>query len=252
MMTIYSKNLVDNAVLSPSTENSLFPVENIQDPRRTKVFRSTASTTSVVFDFGETSEIDTLLLVDHPSNGFGITAVTIEANNANTWGAPAYTNSTMVLSMEHGVGLLELVAAISYRFVRLTLTSSLSYCELSKIFIGKRTTLSRGINYGWTFKEEDLSLVKENRYGQRFSDIIGYQRVISASMANLNREDVEEVIKIIETRGKVKPFFIKIGDENVLTEEDRLVSMVYLTNIPAVTHRRFNNFTLSFQFEEAK
>jgi hypothetical protein len=253
-MTIkfYSGNLVDQATLSASTENALFPLENLQDPRRTKVFRSTTNSDTVVLDFQETSDVDSVFIVSNPIDGFGISTLAIDLNATNSWGAPAYSD-TVTWSTVHGLGYNEFAATQSYRFARLSLTSTLGYCELSKLFIGKKISLlnDRSINYGWSYVSKDNSRTQENRYGQRFSDVINRQRQFNISFSNINKDQLDQIFEIYDDKGLTKPFFVRIGCDEMISDKRRFSGMVYLNSIPQITNRFFNNYSLSMTLEEA-
>lgn len=251
MITFYSNNLVDQANLSASTENLLFPLTNLKDPRRTKVFRSIENNTSVVFDLMETSEIDSFLIVSNPKTGFGVSTITIEANATDEWSLPAYS-TTMEFNTKHGVGIKELETAINYRFVRFVLTSTLGYAELANVFIGKKTVPSRGINYNWTFRDDDLSTIKENRYGQKFSDIIGRQRKFNGLIQNLDDENLELLLDITDRKGRVHPLFVKIGCQEAMADPYRFIAMVFFSSIPTNTNRFYKNWGFPVALEEAK
>lgn len=251
MITFFTNNLVTNANITASSVNGLFPLSNIKDPRRTKVFRSTNNSTNVVFDTLETSDIDSFLIVSNPQSGFGISTITIEANATDEWSAPAFSQ-TLTFSTKHGIGLLELDTMISYRFVRFVLTSSLGYCELSNVFIGKKTVPSRGLNYNWTYKDDELSVVKENRYGQKFSDIIGRQKLFGGTIQNLDDVNIEILNDILDRHGKTKPFFVKIGCSSIFVDPYRYTAMVFFTNIPNETNRHYKNWGFPIALEEAK
>jgi hypothetical protein len=251
MITFYSNNLVDQATLITNSENALFPLNNVKDSRRTKVFRSNQNNTSIVFDLMETSEIDSFLIASNPLLGFGVSTITIEANATDEWTSPAYS-TTLEFSTKHGIGLKELATSINYRFVRFVLTSTLGYCEIANVFIGKKITPSRGINYNWTFRDEDLSSVKENRYGQKFSDIIGRQRIFNGLIQNLDDENLELLLGISDIKGKVKPFFVKIGCQEAMADPNRFIAMVYFSSIPTNTNRHYKNWGFPVALEEAK
>lgn len=251
MITFYSDNLVESATLTASTENALFPVENIQDDRRTKVFRSTANSDNVVLDFGSAKDIDSILVTSNPVSGFGFTTITIEANSSNSWGAPPFSQAITV-NTQYGIGLYELATPISYRYVRVVMTSGGSYCELSNLFIGEKITPSRGLNYGWTNKNDDLVQTKENRFGQKFSDIIGRQRIISGTIQNLTDANIDLIRAVVDAKGKHRPFFVKVGCQEAMSDPYRFIAMVYFSTIPNESNRFYKNWGLTLQFEEAK
>lgn len=251
MITFYSDNLVDQAVITSSTENLNFPLDNLKDHRRSKVFRSTTNSDEVVFDFQETSEIDSVFFVDSKRYGFGFSTATIEGNAINDWTSPIFSES-LSIDIKHGVGKNEFDIQ-SARFARLSLTSTLGYCELSKLFIGKKLKLlnNRGINFGWTFKDEDMSTSKENSYGQRFSDKKTRRRHFNFSFNLLTKDQLDQIFSILDSKGTTAPFYISIGCPDMTNSIERYSAMVFLKDDPPITNNYFNRYSLSFDVVEA-
>jgi len=247
---MYTKNLVDQSVITASSENALFPKSNIQDARRSKVFRSTSNSDSVVFDFGETSDVNTCFIVADKRNGFGISTLTLQFNGTNSWGAPAATE-TITFSEQHGLGFLEFTTTHSYRFCRAVLTSTLGYCEVSKIYLGTKMELGRSINFGWSYKDSEIVSQKSNRYGQIFSDIISRQKTINASLSYLTKDQLDKIFEIYDLCGESKPFFVKIGCDNMINDNRRFSGMVYFDNVPTITNSNFNKYNMSISLKEA-
>lgn len=246
---IYSDNLIYQSVIAPSSENALFPVTNLLDPRTSKVFRSTLSNASIVFDFGETSEVDSFFIVGDKRNGLGVHTITLEFNHINEWASPAATQSISI-DAAFNSGLTEF-ATKSYRFCRMVMTSTLSYVEIANIFIGKKLDIGRSINFNWSIKENELSQKQTNRYGQIFSDIICRQRQINASMSFLDKDQLDKINSVIDQHGETKPFFIKIGCDNMVNNYLRFSGMFYFNDIPQISNPYFNKYNMSFSFIEA-
>jgi hypothetical protein len=251
MIKFYSTNLVDEATITATNENALFPASNIQHHFRTKVFRSTTNSDSIVFDFGETSDADTVIIVPDPLQGFGVSTVTIEFNGTNSWGAPAYSTS-VTIDNTHGFGIAEF-ATKSYRFARLVLTSTLGYCEISKVFIGEKIEFSSGtgIELGWSYQDDETSIIKKNAYGQRFVDVRARQKKISFGLKTLNKDELDQVFELYDDKGETKPFFMKLGDTTMINDPDRFSGMFYLNNVPQITNKAFGLYDLSMSLEEA-
>ena len=253
-MTIrfYSTNLVDQATITASTENALFPTNNLIDPRRTKVLRTTTASDNIVFDFQETSEIDSIFIVDNPFDGFGVSTLSLEMNATDAWGSPAATE-TPDFSVVRGLGFTDFTTIHEYRFARLVMTSSLSYCEISKLFIGKGITLlnDKSINYGWSVTYKDNSRNVENRYGQRFSDVINRQKQFNIAFSNLDKDQLDQIFELYDDKGITKPFYVRIGCDGMVNDNRRFSGMVYLSSAPQITNRFFNKYNLSMTLEEA-
>lgn len=247
---LYSQNLLDQSVLTASSENALFPLSNIKDYRRSKVFRSLSNNDSIVFDFVETSEVDSIFLIADKRAGFGFSTVTFQFNGTNSWGSPAATE-TVTFSTEFGVGFKEFASAHSYRFCRMVLVSTLGYCEVSSIFIGKKQNISRGINFGWTYKDTEIMTQKSNRYGQLFTDLISRQRIINCAMNYLDKDDLDAFFVTYDQCGESKPFFIKLGCENMTNDYRRFSGMFFFQDIPTISNSSFNKYSVSFILKEA-
>lgn len=248
-LKIFTGNLIDNATFTASSQNLNFPPSNLKDPRRTKVFRTLTNTDTLILDFQETSEIDSIFVVDEPRNGFGVSTIALDLNSTSNFTSPAYSD-TLTFSTVHGVGFKSF-AQQDYRFARLSLTSTLGYCELSKVFIGKELALGRGPNFNWSYQDKDLSTIKENRYGQRFVDVITRQKQINISLSLLDKDQLDKIFKLYDENSTTKPFFISVGCVNMINDPNRFAGMVYLNSVPTITNTSFGRYSLSMTFEEA-
>jgi hypothetical protein len=245
---IYDINLVDQATLTASTENAQFPVSNLKDYRRSKVYRSTASSANVVLDFGETSEVNGIFVIPNKRDGFGISTITVEFNSVNDFTSPPYSVNIPLSSLVD-LGHVSFTS-VFYRYARIVTTSTLAYSEISKIFIGKELSLVRGINYGWTLKDEELSLKTKNRYGQQFTDIITRQKIFGFAIHNLDKIDLELLDTMFDRIGESKPFYISIGDSTMSSDYRRFSGAVTLDDVPTKTNAHFNKYNLSISARE--
>lgn len=246
---IYSDNLIYQSAITASSENINFPLTNITDPRRSKVYRSTSNTTEVYLDFNETSEIDAFMVVDDKTNGFGISTLELDFSATSSWASPS-GNEVISLSPQLGIGFKEFTLK-EFRFCRISLTSTLPYCELSKFFIGKKMDLGRSVNYGWSIKSNDLSKKQTNRYGQVFVDLIRTQRVINCRLSLLDKDQLDKIYTWIDSYSEVKPFFIRLGCDNMVNDNRRFSGMVYLSDTPTITNSSFGRYDMSLSLIEA-
>lgn len=248
-LLFYSNNLIDNSTMTASSENLNFPPSNLKDPRRTKVFRTLTNSDTLILDFQETSEIDSIFIVDEPRNGFGVSTLSFDLNATSNFTSPAYSDS-LTFSTTHGVGFKSFPIQ-NYRFCRISLTSTLGYCELSKVFIGKAIDLGKGPNFSWSYQDKDLSIVKENRYGQRFVDIITRQKQVNMAFSLLNKDQLDKIFQIYDEKSNTKPFFFSVGCSTMINDPNRFAGMVYLNSIPVITNTSFGRYSLSMTLEEA-
>lgn len=251
-MKFYSYNLVDQetTVITPSEQTALFPISNLKDIRRTKVYRSLTNSITIVFDFINPQPVDSILLADNPLTGFNFnTPVTIEANATDTWGAPAYSTTLTTKDDEHGIAYLELTLPENYRFWRLSFNST-SYVELSTLFIGKRIEFTdSGIEFGWSYQDRPNLTKSVNRYRQAFFDEINEQKNINARMRYLNKDEIDQVFEMYDYNGVTKPMFIRI-DCDILNNKNRFSGYMRFKNKEPIINSAPSLYDFNFSLEE--
>lgn len=250
MITFYSDNLLSEADLL-GDENALFPLSNLKDARRTKVFRSLTNQSQIIIDHGSVKAMDSIMVVDSPRTGFGVSSLTLELNSTNNWASPAFSIE-LEINQTHGIAFAEFETK-NFRFARLVMTSNNSYCELSNLFIGEKISFENGtgIDLGWSFKDKELSTIKENRYGQKFVDVITRQRELDFSIRSMNKDELDQVLQVYDSKGLTEPFFARIKAQDIVNDADRFAGMFFLSSIPGITNRTFGLFDISFNLEEA-
>lgn len=255
MITFYCVNTLDEATITASTENAQFPKSNIQHDFRTKVFRSTSNSDQVTFDLGSTESIDALCAVDNWQDGFGFTAITIEGNATDVWTSPAFSQS-FTFDTEFGVGIEEFLTTQSYRFWRLDITSTLGYCELSNLYLGKKTEITtNGVDYNWAYQKDDLKDVSTTRYGQEFIDDITTRKSLSRlSFSVMNIDEMDKIYEVYDRCRTVKPFFLKLGEDNSLLSNNdaRFWGQYKMTREPRVTNTTVGFYNVTLNLEEQK
>lgn len=255
MIKFYCINSIDDATLTSSTENAQFPLSNIKHDFRTKVFRSTTNSDTVTIDFGSTEDVDAFAVVPNWQDGFGFTGITIEGNATDVWTSPAFSQA-LTFDSEFGVGIQDFATTQSYRFWRLDITSTLGYCELSNIFLGKVTEIAtNGIDYNWGYQNDDLVEKDTTRYGQDFIDDIGQRKSITNLSFNImNADEIDKIFEIYDRCRTVKPFFMKLGENDgaVSNKDQRFWGQYKLTSVPRVTNTNSGFFSITLGLEEQK
>lgn len=256
-LNFYYYNLAQQSatVLAASETNAFFPVNNIKDARRTKVYRSNTGACNVVFDFITIEEVDSIVLIPHTILGFGInTPITVEANATNTWGSPAF--STTITSSEldtaHEIAIKNISPSQSYRFWRLSFTGT-GFCEVGKVFFGLKHILGQGrsVDYGWSYQDSSNSIITLNRYGQRFVDEFNRQKKFSFTLSNLSKTEVDDFFEIYDYNGITRPFFIQLGCDTIINNTNRFAGYVYFDDIPAVINTFHARYTIQLSLSEA-
>jgi hypothetical protein len=251
MITFYFNNLLDDAALDATSQNNQFKLANLKDARRTKVYRSLTNNDDVILDVGQQELADSFFIVDNKLENFGINSIQLSASNALSF-SPDLIDESVTLDYKNGQGLLEF-NEVSARYYRLSLSSTLGYCELANFFIGKKLGLldNKSINFGWTHREDELLNKSFNQFGQQFTDIITTRKIFNISFSLLNKDQLEQLDQLYDYCGTVKPFWVKIGCPSMSNELARFSGMVFLTSKPTKTNTFFNRYSLSMELREA-
>ena len=255
MIKFLSNNFIDSATLTASTTNAQYPVANIKDDRRTKCYRSTSNSDNIVIDLGSAQAVDHFAIVDNWQNGFGVTAITIEANGTDSWGAPAFS-TTATLDTTFGVSIKAFSAAQTYRFWRIVLTSTLGYCEIANIYLGAATSITtNGVSYNWNYVNRDLATKRSNRYGQQFIDDIGTQKELNnLQFQVMDKDEMDSIFAVYDNCRTVKPLFVymDLETDSLSNNDDRYNGMYYLKDAPQFTNISSGYYNTVLSMREAK
>lgn len=253
MTVFYAYNLVDDAIITASSENASFPASNLQDSRRTKVFRSTSTSCNIVLDIKTAEPVDSFAISENPTYGFGfITPITIEANATNEWTSPAFSTTLTAsdLDQEHGFGYKEFTSQ-EYRFWRLSFNGS-SYVEVSNFFLGSKIDLSTNdFDVQFSFSDEDIVSSETNNYGQRFFDDWGKQRSLLTTISYMNKTEVDLFLEMYDHNRTIKPVYIRF-DCDILNEINRFNGPYFLDKKPKIKHDAPSLYSVDLDWAENK
>lgn len=253
MTVFYATNFLDNATLSATNENASFPISNLQDHRRTKVFRSTGVSSVITIDMHTSEPVDSIVMTSNPLTGFGfVSPITIEAHITDEWSSPSYSTTITAgdIDQKHGFAYKEFISQ-EYRFWRLSFTGS-SFIEVSNIFIGSKISLSTNdINKDFKFVEDEIVNKSENIYRQKFFDIVGDQRMLSGNFRYMNKTEIDLFFEMYDNNGSIKPIYFRL-DCDILNEINRFSGMYFFDKKPELSHVINGLYNLDFKLEEAK
>lgn len=251
MIAFLNNNLLLNALVTVSSENAQFPATNLKNDFRTKNWRSTSNSDTVTIDLGSMEEVNSVAIVDNWKNGFGFTAVTIEGNMTDTWGAPA-VSETLSIDSKHGFAFADFTTA-NLRFWRLSFTSTLGYVEVANIVIGKKLEIAtNGLGYNWSYLDRDLKDTDTTRYGQEYYDLFTTRKELSSLRYDaMDKDEMALFYELYDLNGTTKPFIFYFCDQTgaVIDDADRINGLYKMTKKPAITNfsSGFYRFTMSLR-----
>lgn len=250
------KFLHDNLILQSNifvqNENKQFPIDNLKDPRRTKVFKSTTNEESIVFDLKDIREIDTVMLVDSGKGIFGFNQIKIQLNNTDSWLAPPI-EVTPDIDFNNGIIFYSFSNVENYRWVRLVLSHETFPVEVSKVFIGKAySNTNVCFAYPIEYSQSNRAVVTTNKIGQKFFDEITTIKQFKGTIPSLDKDEVEEFIEVLDNVSYTKPIWVIFNALNIFSDANRISGYYFLTKDPNLSVEAGNYWTIELEFEEGQ
>jgi hypothetical protein len=157
-------NLVATATVSASSQDDTYPAVNILTPHQpTLPARTTVITDSWwVLDLGSALPVTVVGLI-----GTNFTSVVVQANGADTWGAPTYTSGTLAVGRNPAHGRRHLchqpAATVTQRYWRLfvpaqTPTDGAAYFRLGGIHLGTQVLPLEDVLVSYTLHTDEAWL----------------------------------------------------------------------------------------------
>jgi len=207
-------NLIDSATLTESSQQDTLPAENIQNHLKTKVWRTGATVASeyVVIDMGSAQSVTCVVIHAHNLTASD-TGIALEGNTADSWGAPAFTQS---LTRVDGP-ISAYFAAQSYRYWRITFTksSSAETRDIGRVFLGTYYEAVQNITpTGLNIRKTDTTKTDESIGGQSYADIRPIRRDISLSFSNYLHAQYTQFEVIADAVGIHTPLFVSLDHDS--------------------------------------
>lgn len=245
----YINNEIENAAAVVSSQNAQFPLVNLNDPRRSKVFRSTSNTTSITLDFGFPVLIDTIMMVGDPMTGNSLTACHVLLDNASNFLTALHTD--LIIDNAHSFSYVNIATTMPVRYLRLEMTSAAGFCEVAKLFAGSKVALDSTLDFSLplNFKIISKAMISANSSGQKFVDEKGSQKRISGSIKALTKTELDGFLTITDYAGNTKPIWVKF--DSILNNPNRLSGYYYLNGNAEPILDSSLHWSLPLELEEA-
>lgn len=216
-MVIFDNNLVlsEDAVISASSENVLFPLSNLLQPYLAQ-FTRISGAGYIQVDFSTVKEIDSVIIagVNPFSEGganFGV--VTFSASDD---GFATSTNVTAIPKQDNEAHLFCMFdAPVSAKSFRIAFTGAGSK-DVGSLYLGKRydaismTAQSQSIDYKWS------TTVTVSKSGQSFgSNDLGYDYLqLKIPLYQYSESDMITLATMAQKHRNVTPLFVKLWKNN--------------------------------------
>jgi hypothetical protein len=209
---IFFDNLIDAAgvVLTPSSEISTLPAENVIHPFRKKPWRTGTSTAAetLVFDLLTAQAVTAIILLDHTLTNAD-TLIKIEGNAADVWGAPSFSQA---LTWASGT-IAAVFASQSYRYWRLSFTKSAAgeTRDIGRIFLGTYYSAEEQPDFdGYGDELIDPSREQTTPGGQSYVEALEQFSEVRCTFSRCPNSQVESLRTIAEAVGQQVAFFLQV------------------------------------------
>lgn len=254
MLSFLINNYLDEANLSLSsgTVNAQFPLSNLKNSATVKKFRTTTNTCKVVIDLQQTRDIDAVAVHGDSTQSLGVTSVGVKFSLNTDFSG--YTQFTIPLDADSGMGFVLLPSSQSYRYIELEMSGNGSFVELSNVYVGKRQTLE--INSfdtnSFEFYFKDNSSVSQNDYGQKFINVRNKVKCLGGDINTCTKAEQNQIDKVFQYHRITKPLWVIVDDaENFMIDGKYKLSIYgYLTNLPKWQPVGGPHWNTSLEFEQ--
>ena len=167
-------NIFDLATLVESSQDDDFPTENLQNPFRTKVWKTASGvgTANLVINHGIAKAVSAVAIVNYDWEDAPST-LDLEFNMTDSWGDPSETESLTWLANPDVYGnpniIIKTFASKSYQYNRLNIVHG-SQFQIGRIFLGTYFEPTRDYVHERTEKIVDPSFVDLTVGGQEHVD----------------------------------------------------------------------------------
>jgi hypothetical protein len=210
---LFYNNLIDAAgvVITPSSEVSTLPAENVAHEFRKRVWRTGTSTAAenVVFDLLTAQAVTAVILLDHTLTS-GDSSIILEGNTADSWGAPAFT-TTLTYAADI---ISKTFASQSYRYWRMKFTKTAAGVtrDIGRIFIGTYDETAEDPDYdGLDVTEDDNGRSQSTIGGQEYNERQDAFRIISCKFTHISQTMKDQIVAYVRTVRQSLPHFVQVA-----------------------------------------
>ena len=247
-MRILYSNLWDLYTLTESQEDANYPVENTQDTRLVKVWRTdTASASTIVLDAGTglTITADSCAVINH--NFSGSSETRIQAHASDSWGTPSVNT---VVTYRAGTMVLFFTSA-AFRFWRFSFddtTNADTFYEVGRLMLGEYLQVDPSSLIEFPEKHIRNDRVAFSRSNQHYADQGSGWKELSYQFQDSDDTMKGKVETMWNTVGKFKPLLLMNYDTTFSVIEPLYCSVV---DDIIFTHKKYDRWDYSLSLRQA-
>lgn len=218
----FYNNLADAVTVTAEDVNAEFPVANLQDPRRKKIYRTgTGATGWIKVNFGAPVTFQSIILLDHTltTADFAAGAWKFQANATDAWGSPT-VNETFS-AFQSGRAIMTLAAPVTLRYARFTFSKSAATArDFGRLFLGPVLDLGVPGDPSWggySKKTNDPSEVQKTIGAQSLTFLKDKFKSWKMDFSGQPDSIIDLVEAMVLSVGVSKPFFFQVQATGALS-----------------------------------
>lgn len=246
----------DEVTLTASTEDSEFPVSNLKDQVRSKVWRTTSATSqSVIIDLQTAEEIDSfavLFRADQPIKLSNSPTLTLEASGSPDFTSPLLSQ-TVSLDDDNGVITHFFATTQEHRYWRFVMddaANAYGYFEISNIVLSSSLKLDIGVGVGFKWSLLDQTDVSRTDFGQRFYDVKPQMKEFDFTIPLSVFSEYEDLLNFFTDVGSSEAICVALDTSEQDFDKDRFFIYGNLQTTYETTHTQGNYFNQGFKVTE--
>tara|TARA_R110000803_G_scaffold132534_1_gene199740 strand:- start:1777 stop:2604 length:828 start_codon:yes stop_codon:yes gene_type:complete len=218
-------------LITPSTENTMLPAENLRSTSRSKPWRTTAAGASETLTIDLTSAKSVELFAfqqggeylsqhDSPEAAHNLGTIKIQGNASDSWGSPSISETISTYdqpAMRHNRFTEHVMADnTAYRFWRFIFTKTFftpPEIDMKLVFFGgSSSTFPTLDDDGLTIESEDFSSITTGSTGVSFADQRQSRRNLSLKYSSITNAEKILFEEWYEMHGTHTPFYVQPDD----------------------------------------
>lgn len=212
-MRFFYENKFDSGTLTETTQNAEYPVENLHDTQRSKVWKTlgTQAAESVIVNLGAAYEVNCIIVLDHDLTTSD-SAIKIQGDDEASFTSPPVDET-----ITHASGnLFKKFRGGNYQYWKFSFTKSAAgqIRSMGRIFLGTHYNTEKGIDLnGLKYNKRDLSTSSKTIGGQTYS----YQKsrfyAPSVTFTNIPMAMMDNIEAVGDACGTHTPFFVMLDTD---------------------------------------
>lgn len=247
-----AENQVTSSNISSTTANASFPLSNLTNDFRYKVFKPTSMTAQrITIDLGWIGYVGFVALIGQLDEPFPISqgaTFKIQANNVEDWTSPPL-DLAMTWGGLGGFRFLDDQADSSYKYWSFYFDDPQNEIgSFSHIYVGEYQTLTfSNVTRGFQHTHIDPSVAQESDSGALFfRDRAKYKKFDNVGINYLTKSDYDQFEQIVFNQGKTRPFYVSFDPLlEISADLTELTRFVRFDREPVFIHQKVDRYSFT-------